>query len=495
MIDLLHLSDLHFSRDAEVHRFTGVTPKRLARRFVDPLLTKGINPQYLIVSGDFVQDGDSAEFALARPFISHLLDYLKLPKSRLLLIPGNHDIRWKRGSLPAAGDDRTSPYKDFFELMRGHEPDTSFSDFIAEEDITLVAFNSSMLESAKCPGFGFVGDEQLESVWKKVRREPRFSEDAPRIGVIHHHVIPVSWLEPLREDNVYSLTLDAERVQTWFMDNGFRVLLHGHQHQPFLRAVYNPGRARKFDLLISGAGSAGSAKEVLGEFSRNHYQVLRIGPRFIEVQWYQSDFRTPDAFEFDRRFVHPFGADEHKPRLWIGISGGTSEQRAVFARELERNLSEKYSAQFSVELKPSPARDVINEGRGHDQATRPEDYAVYLEKHMKNLNEASGSGLVIFDRTLLDTLAFAELNRNLGEEWLSLLQQTAHAIANRLDIYFYLKNTDSAIFQEPSYDRRFDDALWSVLQRYRPDAHGLSGELLDKAVKIISEKVEELNRV
>lgn len=492
MIDLLHLSDLHFSSNAEIHRFTSVKPKRLAQRFLAPL-PKSINPQYVILSGDFVQDGDSAEFALARPFVDSLLEQLKLDKSKLLLIPGNHDIRWKRGTELATGDERTSPYRDFFELVRGHKPDPSFSDFIAEKEISLVAFNSSVLESAKVPGFGFVGDEQLERVWKNVRRAPNFSEDAPRVGIIHHHVLPVSWLEPLRDDNIYSLTLDAERVQQWFMDNGFRALLHGHQHQPFLRATYNPGKARKSDLLISGAGSACGAPKILGASSRNHYQVVRVAPRFIEVQWYQSDFRTPDAFEFDRSFIHPFHADKYHPRLWVGISGGTSKQRAAFTRDLDRRLLGKYSKQFPVELKPSPARDVINEGHGYDQKTRPEDYAVYLEKHMKNLNEASKSGIVLFDRTLLDTLAFAELNRNLGEEWLALLGQTAHMIAKQLDVYFYLKSTDSDIFEEPSYDQRFDDALWSVLQRYRPDAHGLSTDPLERATKIIDEKLEEMN--
>ena len=111
---------------------------------------------------------------------------------------------------------------------------------------------------------------------------------------------------------------------------------------------------------------------------------------------------------------------------------------------------------------------------------------------MKNFNDASNSGLVVFDRTLLDTLAFAELNGNLPEEWLSLLQQTAHTIAKRLDFYFYLQNTDPASFQNNSYDRRFDDALWSVLKRYRPDAYNLSNDALDKALKIISEKIETL---
>ncbi|HKV93631.1 MAG TPA: metallophosphoesterase [Candidatus Angelobacter sp.] len=495
MIDLLHLSDLHFCSNPEVHRFIGTSARQLARRFLEPLKLKGVNPQYVVLSGDFVQDGDSAEFDLVRPFIVELLACLGLSRSKVVLIPGNHDIRWKRGAEIAKGDERTSSYKAFFELIRRREPDSSLSDFIVSDDVTLLAFNSSTLESLKCPGFGFVGDEQLEALWKSVRKEPGFNPDAPRIGVIHHHVLPVSWLEPLRTDNVYSLTLDAERLQQWFMKNGFRVLLHGHQHQPFLRAIYNPGHPSRDDLLISGAGSACGAKGILGEFSRNHYQVLRIDSRYIEVQWYQSDFRTQDAFEYYRNFIHPYGADQRKPpdiRMLIGISGGTSEQRTAFTRGLERHLAKKYSERISIELKPSPARDVIREGRGHDQQTRPEDYAVYLEKHMKNFNDASNSGLVVFDRTLLDTLAFAELNGNLPEEWLSLLQQTAHTIAKRLDFYFYLQNTDPASFQNNSYDRRFDDALWSVLKRYRPDAYNLSNDALDKALKIISEKIETL---
>jgi 3',5'-cyclic AMP phosphodiesterase CpdA len=88
MIELVHVSDLHFGTE-------------------DPAVAEGLlkalaerTPDLLVVSGDLTQRALPAQFAAARRW----LDYLAIPR---LVIPGNHDQPlwniWRRLVAPLAG--------------------------------------------------------------------------------------------------------------------------------------------------------------------------------------------------------------------------------------------------------------------------------------------------------------------------------------------------------------------------------------------------------
>ncbi|MBK8265378.1 MAG: metallophosphoesterase [Nannocystis sp.] len=99
---ILHISDIHFryeSSPGKRAKFIEVeTPRRAAvlsgeawRTNLDQLLEDG--PIDLVcLTGDVADHGKTEEFALATPFVDHLLSVLSLSRDRIFVVPGNHDV-------------------------------------------------------------------------------------------------------------------------------------------------------------------------------------------------------------------------------------------------------------------------------------------------------------------------------------------------------------------------------------------------------------------
>ena len=86
-VRILHLSDLHFSPD------TRWKPRLQA--LMNDLTCDDLNLgpiQFLVVSGDFTDRGNPGGFDPAREFVVALLDRLKIPITRVVVVAGNHDV-------------------------------------------------------------------------------------------------------------------------------------------------------------------------------------------------------------------------------------------------------------------------------------------------------------------------------------------------------------------------------------------------------------------
>ena len=70
--------------------------------------------------------------------------------------------------------------------------------------------------------YGLVELTQLDSVLADMKANS--SQDAPRVAVLHHHLIPFSG----HKDK--STTRNAYQVLTRLIRHGFSLVLHGHQH-------------------------------------------------------------------------------------------------------------------------------------------------------------------------------------------------------------------------------------------------------------------------
>ncbi|MCP5112606.1 MAG: hypothetical protein GY953_17400, partial [bacterium] len=102
-ITLLHLSDTQFGRN---HRFGNLgLPEpdaqfdTLFQRLSDDLAVleaEDVHPQVLIVSGDLAEWGKKAEFDDVLEFLIQLSERLKIARSHIVIVPGNHDINRKR---------------------------------------------------------------------------------------------------------------------------------------------------------------------------------------------------------------------------------------------------------------------------------------------------------------------------------------------------------------------------------------------------------------
>jgi len=90
VVRILHLSDLHFSK----RRAWDQDPVLSAlARDVKRLRDDGLPPDLIAITGDVADRGTPEEYALAATFLrDRLLPVTGLPKERLLLVPGNHDV-------------------------------------------------------------------------------------------------------------------------------------------------------------------------------------------------------------------------------------------------------------------------------------------------------------------------------------------------------------------------------------------------------------------
>src|SRR6266542_2411895 len=101
-ITVLHLSDTQFGRH---HRFGNLgLPEpdapfdTLFQRLSDDLAVldgEAVKPQVIIVSGDLAEWGKKSEFEDVLQFLVKLTERLGLPRRRVVIVPGNHDINRK----------------------------------------------------------------------------------------------------------------------------------------------------------------------------------------------------------------------------------------------------------------------------------------------------------------------------------------------------------------------------------------------------------------
>lgn len=289
-VTIVHLSDLQYGK---FHRFpAGGDPANrfdsLAERLLDDLGSlrngHGVQPDLLVVTGDLAEWGKRKELEQVQAFLRRIAGTLALPISRLVVIPGNHDINWDSceayfKECSADDIDPVAPYPAKWKFFRGFFASlydgTDFT-FTEERPYTLFPFpeirtvvaglNSTMAESHRSEDhYGFVGEPQYRWFADELRQYA--DQGWLRIAVVHHNV---------RRGN----TSDDENLRDADMLNAYlgplvHFVLHGHTHN---------GRADvlRQNVPIYATGSAAVKPEQRPPEVPNQYQVLRVTPRGIE---------------------------------------------------------------------------------------------------------------------------------------------------------------------------------------------------------------------
>jgi WD40 repeat protein/uncharacterized protein YjbI with pentapeptide repeats/3',5'-cyclic AMP phosphodiesterase CpdA len=294
---LVHISDVQFGRrhpfgnlaigDPEADLDTVFTRLRddlevLAREH-------GLRPQVIVVSGDLAECGLPSELGHAFDLLDRLSQSLDVPRSRVVVVPGNHDVNHELCDSyfgECSGTEKSpvkpyarkwDPFRERFERFYADVESVAFTverpwSLWVDDELRLVVagLNSTMRESHLDEDhYGCVSEAQLR--WFAGALEPYVERGWLRIGVVHHNIRhgSVDDDEHLRDSD------DLSRL----LGRSLNVLLHGHAHEGATDWLH-PG----LPVLSTGSvalHAGGHPPEVA-----NRYQVIRLRGDRIE-QWHR----------------------------------------------------------------------------------------------------------------------------------------------------------------------------------------------------------------
>jgi CheY-like chemotaxis protein len=250
MVTWLHFADLHcsVSKSYNIDKVLQALWKD-----IESLASIGGEPDFVLFTGDIAQSGKAEEYELAVDlFFEPLLAVTRLPKERLFIVPGNHDIEWDRMDRTIArGMVGFLSDRDEANLFLSSEQDRSlhfrqfdaYADFVNtylvghltfdaqhycyqhtlaldDANIILLGLNSAWMSATNRNAQGgvidqghlLIGERQLDIVL------PRLTQPDLCLALVHH---PMDWLHQSERTNV-KRRLNAN----------CHFILHGHLHEP-----------------------------------------------------------------------------------------------------------------------------------------------------------------------------------------------------------------------------------------------------------------------
>jgi 3',5'-cyclic AMP phosphodiesterase CpdA len=266
MARLIHLSDLHF----------GAHDPKLVEAV--KLRVDEVEPDLVIISGDFTQRARTEQFQLACSF----LEELREAGHDVLAVPGNHDV----------------PLYDVF--RRFLSPLTRYMRYIDDSlcplheipGATVLGINTA--RSLTFSG-GRISHEQMDFIRETFGRT---DPNATRILVTHHPLfaLPVG-------DRLASAAGRSELALDAIGDAGVDLLLAGHNHQA---SVFNARDlvTRAGPALVVQAGTATSTRIREQDQSFNLINIEGEAVTVTVETWSGSRFATQDSQRFEREDDH-----------------------------------------------------------------------------------------------------------------------------------------------------------------------------------------------
>jgi predicted ATPase len=164
-----------------------------------------------------------------------------------------------------------------------------------------------------------------------------------------------------------------------------------------------------------------------------------------------------------------------------GISGAPGVGKTTVVSEVIARASHRCTFALSSDV----ARSLVRQGVRINTESQADDYLAFLAVRLHEMLELR-SDLVVHERTLLDVLAFMELNGH-AQGWLNTLtEELVRWQMGQLTLYFYIPiefeaRDDGTRIIDPATNRRFDQILVALLRKYKPDFITLTGSVAQRA--------------
>ena len=124
----------------------------------------------------------------------------------------------------------------------------------------------------------------------------------------------------------------------------------------------------------------------------------------------------------------------------------------------------------------------------------------FVHAHLDRHETVNDREIAIFERSVLDVLAYAKVNGNLHPNWQRLLLRLARQELSLFDVYFYIPPDipivgDGIRSTAPRTREKIDIAIKSLLNTHRPSCVLLRGsrkERVDAAMRIIQGPIRDI---
>ncbi|MCA9690136.1 MAG: metallophosphoesterase [Myxococcales bacterium] len=323
-VSILHLSDIHRTVDERVENeeLLGGLKSDLEAHAADGVP----RPQLVVVSGDLTQSAEPREYAQALQFLDKLAAHLALPRARVVVVPGNHDVHWPsseeafylRRSRPAKSLEdlvieldgrflcaqgegpyqrRLANFRDFYRAFTGDPyPEARAGQF------TIHTFDELGVAIAGLNSCDLVDHERFRG-----RIHPTAIADAAdqlagypgyRLAVWHHDL---NWRQDPDADALAADSLRQVSQRT------FNLALCGHTHRP---AANDAAAIQGLSLPVVAAGSLCAGPRQRGESVPRSYNIIELRDETARVFVRVKDERhTP--WRPDARYRAADGAFRH----------------------------------------------------------------------------------------------------------------------------------------------------------------------------------------
>ena len=242
---LMHISDLHAGRP-----FNPDIALQVAREAHD------IQPDLLVISGDFVQ---RADFVHQWQVITTFLK--KLPEPRLM-IPGNHDV----------------PLFHLFDRL--FRPLRRYKQHISS-DINPVFERPGLAVVGGNTAYGWTSDGGYVTPRQCATLEQiftRYTDDVCKVAVLHHHVLNPPGCEGRNKIR------NADEVVKLFDRCNVELLLCGHIHVSYVGTTLDVRPDMQNGTIICQSGTTTSRRGKGREQGKNSYNLIEIEDRCIRIE-------------------------------------------------------------------------------------------------------------------------------------------------------------------------------------------------------------------
>jgi UDP-2,3-diacylglucosamine pyrophosphatase LpxH len=327
---LLHLSDIHLGTSPQAKRYRSQLESDLKNEL------KVNRLHYLIISGDIANRSTKEEYDAAFEFVDGLVKRFGLDSSRVVIVPGNHDLNWDlskqayqftyqadlpnplpEGEYIPAGDagalvrdenlygDRFNYFSEYFYkkayLGTEYPKDYSQQSIIhecPEDKILFLALNSCWQLDHHYKSRASINSDAIANAIDKILEKDY--RDWLKIAVWHH---PIAGQEAMNNNFLQQLAV-----------NGFQICMHGHIHEA-IEDFYKYDQDRKLHIIGAGTFGAPTHEQVTG--IPLQYNLLCIEPetQIMTVETRKKE-KVDGAWKADSRWGD---ANNPQPRYEIEL--------------------------------------------------------------------------------------------------------------------------------------------------------------------------------